>query len=519
LAVESAPARRTTWTLPNWMGGLLALVLLAAGLGLLSFGLLRTSTLLVVDVDGHRYQVRTHATTVGAALRHAGFDIYPEDLVSPGLGASLAPGVVVEVQKAYPVTLSADSQVLQIRTQALTVRELLAEAGVRLAPADEIWFNGQLVQPDMPLVGEATLPRTVSHRGGIRTEPDVTALQPVASTRGESPVIAVRRAASLTLDDDGVTSTLRTTLSTVGQVLQAHGVTLFLGDQVTPAMQEPVKSGMTVAIRRSVPVQIEVDGRTVRTRTKAGNVAGALGQESIALVGKDRVEPTLDAPIQSNMTIRVTRVREEYAVEFDPVPFQTEQVPDPEVEIDSVRVARPGQLGINKRRYRVVHEDDQEVARVLEDAWVAQPPITKTVAYGTKIVVRTLQTSEGPIEYWRKMRVYVTSYKPASCGKPKDHPRYGYTRLGLKLKKGIVAVDPTVIPLNTRMYVPGYGLARAGDTGGAVKGKFVDLGFSDDDYESWHWWMDVYLLTPVPPSSKIRWVLPNWPRYPDRNQR
>jgi hypothetical protein len=69
------------------------------------------------------------------------------------------------------------------------------------------------------------------------------------------------------------------------------------------------------------------------------------------------------------------------------------------------------------------------------------------------------------------------------------------------------------------MYVPGYGLARAGDTGGGVKGKFVDLGFSDDDYESWHWWTDIYLLIPVPSRARIRWVLPDWPRYPDRRRR
>jgi len=131
-------------------------------------------------------------------------------------------------------------------------------------------------------------------------------------------------------------------------------------------------------------------------------------------------------------------------------------------------------------------------------------------------VIRTLETPDGPIEYWRKMRVYTTSYKPASCGKPKDHPRYGYTALGWKLKKGIVAVDPTVIPLRTKLYVPGYGFAQAGDTGGGVKGKFVDLGFGDNDYQSWHWWTDVYLLTPVPPRSQIRWILPDWPKFPDR---
>jgi 3D (Asp-Asp-Asp) domain-containing protein len=141
------------------------------------------------------------------------------------------------------------------------------------------------------------------------------------------------------------------------------------------------------------------------------------------------------------------------------------------------------------------------------------------MAYGTKIVIRTLETPDGIIEYWRKMRVYTTSYMPSSCGKPPDHPRYGYTRLGLKLRIGMVATDPTVIPLWTKMYVPGYGHAFAADTGGGVKGKFVDVGYEDHNYQSWHWWSDIYLLTPVPPRDQILWVLPDYPRFPDRNRR
>jgi uncharacterized protein YabE (DUF348 family) len=332
-------------------------------------------------------------------------------------------------------------------------------------------------------------------------------------------MLAVRRAASLVLDDHGVTTTLHTTLSTIGQVLQLHGVTLYLGDRVTPGLQEGIVSGMTVRILRSVPVRVEADGRVILTRTRAEKVAGVLGQEGIALVGKDTVSPAMDAPVRPNMAIRVTRVREEFVVEFDPVPFVTEWVADPEVEIDNIKLVQEGQIGLTKRRYRVEYENDREVAHLLEDVWVAQPPITKTMAYGTKIVIRTMDTPDGPIEYWRRMRVYTTSYKPASTGKPKSSPGYGRTALGWQLKRGIVAVDPQVIPLRSYMYVPGYGLAQAGDTGGGVKGKFVDLGFTDNDYESWHWWTDIYLLTPVPSRAKIRWVLPDWPRFPDRRQR
>jgi 3D (Asp-Asp-Asp) domain-containing protein len=236
-------------------------------------------------------------------------------------------------------------------------------------------------------------------------------------------------------------------------------------------------------------------------------------------MGEDRVLPGLAEAVQPDTAIRVIRVRKEFLVEAEPIPFETVWVGDPEVEIDNIRLVREGQVGLTKRRYRVVYENDQEVGRVLEDVWPAQPPITKTMAFGTKIVVRTLDTPDGPMEYWRKMRVYTTSYTAASAGKPRDHPRWGYTRLGWWLTKGIVAVDPEVIPLRTRIYVPGYGIGRAGDTGGGVKGKFVDLGFDQDNYESWHWWSDIYILTPVPPKDEIRWVLPNWPKYPDRKRR
>ena len=53
----------------------------------------------------------------------------------------------------------------------------------------------------------------------------------------------------------------------------------------------------------------------------------------------------------------------------------------------------------------------------------------------------------------------------------------GTTATGIPTSWGVVAVDPSVIPLGTRMTVPGYGEGVAADTGGAVKGPVIDLWF------------------------------------------
>jgi 3D (Asp-Asp-Asp) domain-containing protein len=53
----------------------------------------------------------------------------------------------------------------------------------------------------------------------------------------------------------------------------------------------------------------------------------------------------------------------------------------------------------------------------------------------------------------------------------------GKTASGLPVRKGVVAVDPKVIPLRTRLYVPGYGPGIAADVGTAIKGRIIDLWF------------------------------------------
>lgn len=291
-----------------------------------------------------------------------------------------------------------------------------------------------------------------------------------------------------------------------------QGILLYLGDRVTPSLGSRVLPGMRVFIERSTPVAIRADGRTLYTRTQRPTVGDVLAQEGVALIGRDYSLPASNTPVAEDMTIQVVRVREALEIEQQPVPFETKWVPDPDMLLDRQQLDQSGESGVIKRRYRTTYEDGQEASRVMEDEWVDHAPSDKIIAYGTKITVQTLETPDGTFEYWRHFRGLATSYSAATSGKDKDDPRYGITRTGLKAGYGIIAVDPKVIPLWSEVYVPGYGKALAGDTGGSVLGRHIDLGFDEDVPPLWYRWVDVYVLTPVPPADQIRYVLPNWPQ-------
>jgi 3D (Asp-Asp-Asp) domain-containing protein len=92
----------------------------------------------------------------------------------------------------------------------------------------------------------------------------------------------------------------------------------------------------------------------------------------------------------------------------------------------------------------------------------------------------------------------ATSYSASTAGVSPTNPWYGRTATGMQMRNGIVAVDPRVIDLRSKVYVPGYGVGIAGDTGGAIKGRRIDLGYADEDLVLWYRRVDVYLLTPVP---------------------
>lgn len=161
---------------------------------------------------------------------------------------------------------------------------------------------------------------------------------------------------------------------------------------------------------------------------------------------------------------------------------------DPETEIGEEKVLEEGEDGKRVKIIKVTFFEGGEYSREVVST-EATSPKDKKILRGTKIVWRSLDTADGQIRYWKKMRVYATHYDSRCSGCNET------TAIGLRAGKGVIAVDPTIIPLSSKVYVPGYGVAVAGDTGGAIKGNIIDLGFDDARTAGWSAkFVDIYLL-------------------------
>jgi 3D (Asp-Asp-Asp) domain-containing protein len=267
---------------------------------------------------------------------------------------------------------------------------------------------------------------------------------------------------------------------------------------------------MTITVRRSKPLTIQVDGQTIQTRSHQTNVLMVLSEAGIGLIGQDFTRPGPEVELQSGDTIEVVRVTEDFRIQDEDILVDTVFQGTDQLELDQRAVISEGVTGILRRRIRVRYENGVEVSQTPDGEWVAREPVNRVVGYGTKIVVRVLDTPGGPVEYWRVVRMRVTAYTASSSGKPPDHPAYGITASGVQAGTGVVAVDPSVIPFQSYVYVPGYGIGYAGDTGGGVKGRWIDLGYDDGEIQPWSGYVDVYYLAPVPPADEINYLIPTW---------
>lgn len=453
--------------------GLLPLLLLAGFL-------LRPAT---VHVDGAAHTV-TGALTVGQALYQAGLQLDPADRVEPPLESLIPLNGHVRVIRAVQLNLWDDGRQTRISGLEDTPEALLRAAGIPLNPADRLLLNGAPIRHDFKL------------------------------PRGAPLLLQIRRARAVVIDQDGRRQRVDSAAHNAVGALWEAGVRVGPGDALSVAPgatleQLSADGPAVIAHRVARPVAIRAGGRLIHARTTAETVGEALAAAGVSLQGLDYSEPAEDQPLPPpGEEIQVVRVREEIALTQELLPFESSTVPDPEGELDQKRILQAGQYGVKVVRERARYENGQEVQRGVDSDWVAIEPTPQTIGLGTRVVTKTLDIPGGQIEYWRAIDVYATSYSPCRLGT--GDGRCGYnTASGLPLKKGIIAVTLPWYRIirGMQVYVPGYGYGIIGDVGGGMPGRpWIDLGFSDDDFEGIVGWTTMYFLTPAP--ENVNWSLP-----------
>lgn len=372
------------------------------------------------------------------------------------------------------VTILDGENILSVERTLNTPSALLISAGVSFLPEDMVLVNGIPVSPDSPL-----------------PEGDV--------------VIQIRPAVPVTFTKNGQQVNLTSSAPTVGQFLKNNGIQLRASDYLDPPAATPLLGPLLINIRQAKEFAVSTGGGSVTGFTSASAVGEALADAGISLQGMDYSIPSASEPLPEDGNIRVVRVNESVTLVQKTIPFNTEVQLTADLELDQQDLLQVGEPGLAATRTRIRYEDGQEIKQDTDAEAVVRPPKDRIIGAGTKIVFRTVDTPEGPLEYYRAVQVYATSYSPCRLGVP--WCGYG-TAGGLKAQKGVIGVlrswwrymngDP--------VYVPGYGRAIISDIGAGIKGRYwIDLAYGDDNYVSWHSWTTMYFLTPVPPT--IMYVL------------
>ncbi|WP_094605397.1 hypothetical protein SPSIL_001890 [Sporomusa silvacetica DSM 10669] len=263
---------------------------------------------------------------------------------------------------------------------------------------------------------------------------------------------------------DGQNYTVSTLYSSPYKILQQAGITLSPEDEIRLSTTS-VATGTVIEVFRAVPVTVIYQGKNINllaakpTVRDIANQAG-IPQEKVRLMPGDDTKPI------AGMNIKAITLSEKIEEQEIPELYQIIRQPDPTLEKGVEETVQAGENGLKKATVRVKFEDGIKVSADVLSEVVAVSAKPQIIRVGTRDMV---DTSRGA------MRFRGVRYMEASAYLPTDGSSQGLTATGIAAGHGIVAVDPDVIPLGTRVYVPGYGMGLAADTGGAIVGDKIDL--------------------------------------------
>ncbi len=342
------------------------------------------------------------------------------------------------------VAMTLDGQQKVVKTHADTIKDLFAELEINLNSKDYLFpsANAKIV---------------------------------------DNQKVVWKQAKQVQMVKDNEKKTVWTTAGTVAKFLKEQNIVLNEHDKISQKPQEVIKNKMNINIQVAFHHTLIDGGKEKKVWSTSATVADFLTQQGITLNELDRVEPSLTDTLEKDGVVNVVRVEKVTDVVEEPVGFAVITKQDGTLEKGKEKVLTEGQQGLVTREYEVIFENGKEVSRKMISEQNLREKQDKVVAVGTKEL--QYQVSRGE-ETGTEFYVSTTAYTAYCTGCS------GTTATGIDLRANpnvkVIAVDPSVIPLGTKVYVEGYGYAIAADTGGAIKGYKIDV-FFPTKAEAFRW--------------------------------
>lgn len=268
--------------------------------------------------------------------------------------------------------------------------------------------------------------------------------------------IGTNEAKTITIIDGANRVKTQTNASTFDRVLKEKHISMGEHDSYWSSSKN-VENGSVIVVERAVPVTIEYQGKQKTVYTTDQTVQGALNS---AGYNWKKVMPLEDG---------MSKVREGMVIHV--VPYEIKTVT--RTEATEPEYARWYDSSLGEGNDVIITAGTPGERKVTVQEFVVDGKVIKTdilnsevISTGTPGVMKT-GSKENTIGYVTQMN--ATAYHPA------DGNGEGITATGTRAGQGTIAVDPSVIPLGSSVFIPGYGNAVAADTGGAITGNRVDL--------------------------------------------
>lgn len=319
-----------------------------------------------------------------------------------------------------------------------------------------------------------------------KTVEDVLAAQNITVSQYDklSPSLDTKVVSGMTIDweqaeeifisVDGNQSSIWTTEKRVKNILEEANIEVAEHDEVSLSLDTEVGADHKIDIQKAFQLTL-VDGLKERqVWSTSTTVANFLKQQGITIGEYDRVGKSMEEVVAPDDRIAVVRVEKVTDVVEESIDFAIEKKTDSSLLKGKEKVVTAGKKGTVERTYEVVKENGKVVSKTLQEEKVVKEPSKQVVAVGTKVIMASVSrnNSSAPSS-GKEFYVTATAYT-ANCSGCS-----GVTATGLNLKANpsmkVIAVDPSVIPLGSKVWVEGYGYAIAADKGGAIKGNKIDV--------------------------------------------